>query len=80
MSNFSLQYPSIIQQIGSESMQMYQVEVVILIYYQIFATNLWGNVWQLEGQINNQILGVKGLKWTCSLSMNHFYCQALFLG
>ena len=31
MSNFSLQYPSIIQQTGSESMQMYQVEVFILI-------------------------------------------------
>ena len=30
-SNFSLQYPLIIQQTGNENTQMYQVEVVILI-------------------------------------------------
>ena len=39
---------------------MNQVEVVILIYHKIVATNLQENVYQLEGRINNQILGVKG--------------------
>ena len=28
-------------------------------------TNLQGNVWQGEGRINNQILGVKGLRPEC---------------
>ena len=37
-----------------------QVEVS-LIYHQIFITYLQGNVLKLEGRINNQILGVKGL-------------------
>ena len=39
---------------------MYQVEVVILIWHQILATNLQRNVLQQEGRINNQILGVNG--------------------
>ena len=38
----------------------YQVEVV-LIYQQILITDLQENVQQLEGRINNQMLGVKGL-------------------
>ena len=38
-----------------------QVEVFILFKHQILATNLLGNVQQLEGRINIQILGVKGL-------------------
>ena len=42
-------------------LKTYQVEVVILIWHQILKFNLWGNVLQLEGRINNQILGVKGL-------------------
>ena len=37
------------------------VEVVILILYQILIPNLQGCVQQLEGRINNKILGVKGL-------------------
>ena len=37
-----------------------QVEVA-LIYHQILITYLQGNVLKLEGRINNQILGVKGL-------------------
>ena len=41
---------------------MYQVEVVILIYDQILITNLQENVRQLEERINNQILGIKGLR------------------
>ena len=41
---------------------MYQVEIVILIYDQILITNLQENVRQLEGRINNQILGIKGLR------------------
>ena len=39
----------------------YQGEVVTLIKHQILVTNLQGNVWQPEGRINNQILGIKGL-------------------
>ena len=41
---------------------MYRVKVVILILHQILATNLQENVQQLEGRINNQILGGKGLR------------------
>ena len=59
--NFSLWYPYITQQTGNENTQTHQVEVVILIKHQILIINLWENVWQLEGRINNQILGVKGL-------------------
>ena len=57
----SLQYSYIIQQTGSENTQTHQVQVITLIAQQILATNLQGNVQQLEGRINNQILGVKGL-------------------
>ena len=52
---------------------MYQVEVVILIKHQILATNLQGNIELLEGRINNQILGVKGL-------MVFLYSSDWFLG
>ena len=48
---------------GDENTQTFQVEIVILIKHQILITNLQGNVWQREGRINNQILGVKGLKY-----------------
>ena len=41
--NFSLYYPYIIQQIGNENIQTYQVEV-ILIWHQILITTLQGNV------------------------------------
>ena len=41
---------------------MYHVQGIILIERQILVTNLQGNVQQLEGRINNQILGVKGLE------------------
>ena len=51
----------IIQQIGYENTQTYQVEVVVLIYHLILVTHLQGNVQQLEGRINNQTLGVKRL-------------------
>ena len=53
--------PYITQHKGNENTQTYQVEVVILIQYHILVTYLQGNVKQLEGRINNQILGVKGL-------------------
>ena len=36
---------------------------------QILAKNLQGNVSQLEGRINNQILGVKGLKAITNISI-----------
>ena len=62
MCNLSLQYPHTIHQTGDEDIQN-NVEVVILIQHQILAitSNLQGNVKQLEGIINNQVLGVKGL-------------------
>lgn len=33
-----------------------------MIYHQIIVTSLQGNVKQLDGRINNQIMGVKGFK------------------
>ena len=62
MCNLSLQYPHTIHQTRDEDIQN-NVEVVILIQHQILAItgNLQGNVKQLEGIINNQVLGVKGL-------------------
>ena len=42
------------------NIQTNQVEVVILIWHQILVTNLQGDVLQLEGRINYQILGLKG--------------------
>ena len=39
----------------------YQVKV-ISIWHQILVTYLKGNIWQLTGRINSQILGVKGLE------------------
>ena len=44
---------------------MYTVEVVIFILHQILVTNIQGNVEQLEGKINNQIVEVliKGLTY-----------------
>ena len=62
MSNLSLQYPHTIHQTGDKDIQN-NVKVVILIQHQILAItgNLQGNVKQLEGIINNQVLGVKGL-------------------
>ena len=59
--DFSLQFPHYFQQAVDENTQTYQLEVVILIFRQILATNLQGIVWQQERRINNQTLGVKGL-------------------
>ena len=39
---------------------MYWTVVVILIQHQILVTNLLRNIKELEGRINNLILGVKG--------------------
>ena len=51
----------IIQHNGNENTQTHQVKDITLIENHIFLTNSNGNVQQLEGRINNQILGVKGL-------------------
>ena len=59
--NFSLQYPHIILYKGNENIQTNRVEVVILIQHQILVINLQVDMLQLEGRINNQILGLKGL-------------------
>ena len=58
---FSLQYPHIILYTGNENIQTNRVEIVILIQHQILVINLQRDVLQLEGRINNQILGLKGL-------------------
>ena len=44
---------------GNENTESYQVEIVILIKHWILITNSQGNVYQPEGRIKNQILGVK---------------------
>ena len=54
--------PYIIQKTGYENVHTYQVKAAFLIKHQILITNLQGYILQLEGRINNQILGVKGLK------------------
>ena len=42
--DFSLQFPNYFQQAVVENTQTYQLEVVILIFHQILATNLQGIV------------------------------------
>ena len=64
---FPLQHPYIIQQAGSENTWTQYVEVVIMIYHKILETNVQGNKKQLEGRIDNQVLGVKQLKITTRL-------------
>ena len=44
---------------GYENVHTYQVKAAILIKHQILVTNLQGYILQLEGRVNNQILGVK---------------------
>ena len=58
--NFSLKYPYISLHTGNKNTQTNQVEV-FLIQHQILITYLQGDVLQLEGRINNHILGLKGL-------------------
>ena len=50
-------------------MQTYQVAVVVLIIHQILITDLQGYLQQLEGRINKQILGVKGLTTTKPINL-----------
>ena len=64
--NFSLKYPNINLHTGNKNTQTNQVEVVIFIQHQILVTNLQGDVLQLEERINNQILGLKGLRASTS--------------
>ena len=59
--NFSLKYLDINLHTGNENTQTNQVEV-FLIQHQILITNLQEDVLQLEGRINNHILGLKGLR------------------
>ena len=60
--NFSLKYPYIIQQTVEENIQTHQVRFITLIEHLTLVINLQGNVQQLEGRIDNQILGVKGIR------------------
>ena len=46
---------------GNENTQTYQVEVVILIQHKILVFNSPENGYQLDGRINNQTFGDKGL-------------------
>ena len=62
MINIKLLTTISIHSSANEMIQTYQVKAVILIWHQVLTTNLQGNVQQLEGRINNQILGVDGLK------------------
>ena len=52
-----VKYPYIIEQNGFENTKTHQVEVV----YLNLTVNLQGNVCQLEGRINFQMLRVKGV-------------------
>ena len=58
MSNQDKISPHNIKQTSDENTQTHQVEIVILIKHQILVTSLQGNVQQLEGRIDNQIMGV----------------------
>ena len=42
-----------------EKRYFYQMEGVILMGQQILQTNLWGDLWQLEGRIDNQIFTLR---------------------
>ena len=53
--------PYITQETSHDNIETYEVEVVISILHKIILTNLQGYVSQVEGRINNQILGVKEL-------------------
>ena len=64
--NVGLKYPNINLHTGNKNTQTNQVEVVIFIQHQILVTNLQGDVLQLEERINNQILGLKGLRASTS--------------
>ena len=55
----------VIQKTCNENAQTYWVEVVILIEHQTLLTDLQGKVYLMEGRINIQILGVKGLRAQC---------------
>ena len=61
-----LKYPNINLHTGNKNNQTNQVEVVIFIQHQILVTNLQGDVLQLEERINNQILGLTGLRASTS--------------
>ena len=60
--NFSQKYPYIIQVTGHENTQNYQVDFVILIYWQIVMTYLQTNCIATGGRFKNKIIGVK---WSC---------------
>lgn len=51
---------NIIRQTGNDNTLTYQVEVIVVIWLLFPVANLLENVQQLEGRLNNQILGVKG--------------------
>ena len=53
-------YPYILQQTSNKNIQTYHIEAAILIKHKVLITNLQGNVQQLQGRIDNQILRVKG--------------------
>ena len=66
--NFSQKYPYIIQVTGHENTQNYQVDFVILIYWQIVMTYLQTNCIATGGRFKNKIIGVKWLYWRpCSV-------------
>ena len=52
---------------SKQVMRIPELNIYITIYHKILETNLQGNKKQLEGRIDNQILGVKQLKITTRL-------------
>ena len=51
---------------SKQVMRIPELNIYITIYHKILETNLQGNKKQLEGRIDNQILGVKQSKITNS--------------
>ena len=52
---------------SKQVMRIPELNIYITIYHKILETNLQGNKKQLEGRIDNQILGVKQFKITTRL-------------
>ena len=52
---------------SKQVMRIPELNIYITIYHKILETNLQGNKKQLEGIIDNQVLGVKQLKITTRL-------------
>lgn len=69
------------QQMGNEKTQTYQEKVFIFIQHQLPVTSLQGKVWQLEGRIDNQVLGVTSIAFNArNYSLMVLLCCLVKLG